>query len=72
MRRKKSEVTSLGLRLLKMLLLRLYSMMATNPLKWYEVLIATVMGALCGLGFGVVLASYIKASIIVKPGWRPP
>lgn len=63
---KNEETRNLGLRLLKTLLLRLYSMMATNPLKWWEALIATVMGAMLGLGLGVVLSSYLKASIIIK------
>lgn len=57
---------NLGLKLLKMLLLRLYSMMTTNPLKWYEVLIAAIMGTLLGLGIGVILSSHLKASIIIK------
>lgn len=63
---KNEETRNLGLRLLKTLLLRLYSMMSTNPLKWWEALIATVMGAMLGLGIGVVLSSYLKASIIIK------
>lgn len=58
------EKRSLGLRLLKMLLLRLYSMMTTNPLKWWEALIVVVMGALFGLGFGVVLSSYLKSRVV--------
>lgn len=65
-RRKNSVERDLGLRLLKMLLLRLYSMMSSNPLKWYEVLIAAVFGALFGLGFGAILSSYLKSSIIIK------
>lgn len=67
MRRKKTNVErDLGLRLLKMLLLRLYSMMSSNPLKWYEVLIAVITGVLFGLGFGVMVSSYVKASIIIR------
>ena len=68
-RRKREESVverDLGLRLLKILLLRLYSMMTTNPLKWYEILIAVIMGALFGLGFGVVLSSYLSASVIIR------
>lgn len=57
---------NLGLKLLKMLLLRLYTMMATNPLKWWEALIAVIMGALLGMGVGVMISSYVKASIIIK------
>ena len=57
---KDKDTTDIGIRLLKMLLLRLYSMLSTNPLKWYEILISVVMGALFGVGVGSVLSSYIK------------
>jgi hypothetical protein len=49
----------IGLRLLKLLLYRLYSMSYVIPLKWYEMLIAVIMGALAGLGIGGVIYSYI-------------
>lgn len=70
MRRKKDNNVErdLGLKLLKMLLLRLYSMMVTNPLKWWEVLIVTVMGLFFGLMGGAILSSYLKASIIIRLG----
>jgi len=60
------EKTDLGLRLLKTLLLRLYTMLSVNPLKWYEILISVIMGVLFGLGVGVMISSYVKASIIIK------
>jgi len=54
------NTTDIGLRLLKTLLLRLYAMLSTNPLKWYEIIISVIMGALMGVGIGSVLSSYIK------------
>lgn len=68
MKRKSEETRNLGLRLLKMLLLRLYSMLSLNPLRWWEVLIAVVMGVLFGLGVGVMVSSYVRASVVVR-GW---
>jgi hypothetical protein len=47
----------IGLRLLKLLLYRLYSMSYVIPLKWYEMLIAVIMGVLTGLGIGGVIYS---------------
>lgn len=65
MRRRKSDYErDLGLRLLKLLLLRLYSMMSTNPLKWWEALIAVVMGALFGVGLSVIFSSYLKSYVV--------
>ena len=57
---KSGEREDLGLRLLKLLLYRLYSMSYVVPLKWYEILVATIMGALMGLGIGSLIYSYIK------------
>jgi xanthine/uracil permease len=57
---KDKDTTDIGIRLLKMLLLRLYSMLSTNPLKWYEILISVIMGLLFGLGIGSVMSSSIK------------
>ena len=54
------DTTDIGIRLLKMLLLRLYSMLSTMPLKWYEIIISVVMGVLLGLGVGSTISSYIK------------
>jgi hypothetical protein len=51
------------LRLLKLLILRLYTMLSVNPLKWYEMLIAVVTGALFGVGLGAVISSCIKALV---------
>ncbi len=51
----------LGIRLLKLLLYRLYSMSYVIPLKWYEMLIAAIMGVLMGLGIGSLIGSYVKA-----------
>jgi len=57
---KPKETTDIGIRLLKMLLLRLYTMLTANPLKWYEILISVIMGVLFGLGIGSMISSYIK------------
>lgn len=48
------------LRLLKLLILRLYSMLSVNPLRWYEMLIAVITGALFGVGIGAIISSYVK------------
>ena len=48
------------LRLLKLLILRLYSMLSVNPLRWYEMVISVVCGALLGVGLGAILSSYAK------------
>jgi hypothetical protein len=50
----------IGIRLLKLLLYRLYSMSYVIPLKWYEMLIATIMGALMGLGIGSVIYELVR------------
>jgi len=57
-RKKSSE--DIGVRLLKLLLYRLYSMSYVIPLKWYEILISVVMGALTGIGIGSVIGGYVK------------
>ena len=57
---------SVELRLLKLLILRLYSMLSINPLKWYEMLIVVIMGALFGVGLGAILSSYIRYKIILR------
>ena len=56
------DKSDIGLRLLKLLLLRLYTMLTVNPLRWYEMLICTVMGLLLGLGVGSVVVSVVKHS----------
>jgi len=58
----KSE-EDIGVRLLKLLLLRLYHMYSEIPLKWYEMLIPAILGVLFGLGIGIVLGHYIKAVV---------
>ena len=63
--KRKPETEDLGLRLLKLLLYRLYSMSYVMPLKWYEILIAVVLGVLMGLGIGSVVYSAIKPHIKV-------
>jgi len=57
---KDNENTDIGLRLVKILLLRLYTMVSTIPLKWYEILIAVIMGVLLGLGVGSMISGYVK------------
>jgi hypothetical protein len=58
--KRNSEKEDIGLRLLKLLLYRLYSMSYVIPLKWYEILIAAIMGALMGIGIGSVIGGYVK------------
>jgi hypothetical protein len=57
---KNENSEDIGIRLLKLLLYRLYSMSYVIPLKWYEMLIAVIMGALMGLGIGSVIYEYLK------------
>jgi hypothetical protein len=59
----KSSRDDLGIRLLKILLLRLYHMYSEIPLKWYEMLISAVLGVLCGLGLGIVVGHYVKVVV---------
>jgi hypothetical protein len=59
----KSNSSDLGVRLLKIMLLRLYHMYSEIPLKWYEILIVSILGVLMGLGFGVVLGHYLKTVV---------
>jgi len=68
LRRKKQEEVhrDLGVRLLKLLIFRLYSMLSVNPLKWYEILISTIMGVLCGLGVGVLISGYFKVELLIR------
>jgi len=66
----KNKDSNLGLRLVKLLLYRLYSMLSVNPLKWYEIIIAVVMGAFLGLGIGSMAGSLIKLHIILS-GVKP-
>jgi hypothetical protein len=66
-KRKEEDVkTDIGLRLLKELLLRLYSMLSINPLKWYEIIICVIMGVMFGLGIGSVLSSYLKIYLQIQ------
>jgi len=58
--KRNSEKEDIGLRLLKLLLYRLYAMSYVIPLKWYEMLIAVVTGSLMGLGIGIVIGGYLK------------
>lgn len=57
------ENNDLGIRLLKVLLIRIYNMIYEVPLKWWEILIASVFGALMGLGLGVVSYPILKAYV---------
>jgi hypothetical protein len=59
-KREEIDKSDIGIRLLKLLLIRLYTMLSVNPLKWYEMLICTIMGLLLGLGIGSVLVSNLK------------
>jgi hypothetical protein len=59
-KKESGDKEDIGLRLLKLLLYRLYSMSYVIPLKWYEILIATVMGALLGLGIGGMIYSMVR------------
>jgi hypothetical protein len=54
---------SVELRLLKLLILRLYTMLSVNPLKWYEMVIAVLCGGLLGVGLGAIASSYAKLLI---------
>jgi hypothetical protein len=53
----------IGVRLLKIMLLRLYHMYSEIPLKWYEMLIVAILGVLMGLGFGVVTGHYLRTVV---------
>jgi hypothetical protein len=35
-------------------------MLSVNPLRWYEMLIAVITGALFGVGIGAIISSYVK------------
>jgi len=59
----KNSKEDLGIRLLKILLLRLYELYSDIPLKWYEQLIAVIVGALCGLGIGMIIGHYLKSVV---------
>jgi hypothetical protein len=56
--------SDIGVRLLKIMLLRLYHMYSEIPLKWYEILIVSVLGVLTGLGFGVAIGHYLKSLVV--------
>jgi hypothetical protein len=53
----------LGVRLLKILLLRLYHMYSEIPLKWYEMLIVSILGVLNGLGVGIIIGHYLRMAV---------
>jgi hypothetical protein len=61
----KMKSSDLGVRLLKIMLLRLYHMYSEIPLKWYEILIVAILGVFMGLGFGMIFGHYLK-SIMVR------
>ena len=63
---KSNSKEDLGIRLLKILLLRFYHMYSEIPLKWYEMLITAILGVLLGLGVGIVVGNYIKP-LVVRP-----
>ena len=54
----------LGIRLLKVLLIRIYNMIYEVPLKWWEILIASVFGGLMGLGVGVMTYPILRTYIM--------
>jgi hypothetical protein len=60
----KNNREDIGIRLLKIMLLRLYHMYSEIPLKWYEMLIVAILGVLMGLGFGVVIGHYLKSLVV--------
>jgi hypothetical protein len=60
----KVKNSDIGVRLLKIMLLRLYHMYSEIPLKWYEILIVAVLGVLTGLGFGVAIGHYLKSLVV--------
>jgi hypothetical protein len=58
-----SSKEDLGTRLLKILLLRFYHMYSEIPLKWYEIIIVSVLGVLLGLGVGALIGHYVKSMV---------
>lgn len=61
--RKNDSKEDIGVRLLKLLLLRFYQLYSEIPLRWYEQLIPAILGILCGLGFGVMIGAIIKLHV---------
>jgi len=52
-----------AIRLLKSLLLRLYNMVYEINIRWWEMLIITIVGVLTGLGFGIMLGVIVKVKL---------
>jgi len=59
--KRKNSSEDIGVRLLKLLLLRFYQLYSEIPLRWYEMLISAVLGVLMGLGLGVVICGVVRA-----------
>lgn len=59
--KRKNSSEDIGVRLLKLLLLRFYQLYSEIPLRWYEMLISAVLGVLMGLGLGVVIGGVVRA-----------
>jgi hypothetical protein len=52
-----------AIRLLKSLLLRLYNMVYEINIRWWEMLIITIVGVLTGVGFGIMLGVIVKVKL---------
>jgi hypothetical protein len=61
--RKNDSKEDIGVRLLKLLLLRFYQLYSEIPLRWFEQLIPAVLGVLFGLGIGVMIGAIIKLHV---------
>ena len=59
--KRENSSEDIGVRLLKLLLLRFYQLYSEIPLRWYEMLISAVLGVLMGLGLGVVIGGVVRA-----------
>jgi len=59
-KKNRNSSEDIGVRLLKLLLLRFYQLYSEIPLRWYEMLITAVLGVLMGLGLGVIAYGLVK------------
>jgi len=59
----KEDSGDVGIQLLESMLLRLYNMIYDLPIRWWEMLIVIVVGVFTGLGFGIMLSSYVKVRL---------
>ena len=60
---KKKVNEDVAIRLLKSLLLRLYNMVYEINIRWWEMLIITIVGVLTGVGFGIMLGVIVKVKL---------